>query len=246
MLYNGGGYHIPDIVRWFKSITTNRYIHGVKEKGWTPFSNTFWQRNYFDRVVRDQQEFDNVKRYIEENPQRWEVEEEDAHVDKRGRTRGYAHTLLLLLVLAFPCCAQNIAGWEDGDPGYTPISPDSAFATGAENLWNHEVFPTMFLFREGEYKGRTAVVANQTSVVGTTHLVDTLLRAGRSMVFAVRRRQVRMWTTAPTPRRGCPSSRSTARTKSLPPSRWRMWMWCCSTYKTWVAVFTRIFRRCTM
>ena len=178
MLYNGGGYHIPDIVRWFKSITTNRYIHGVKEKGWTPFSNTFWQRNYFDRVVRDQQEFDNVKRYIEENPQRWEVEEEDAHVDKRGRTRGYAHTLLLLLVLAFPCCAQNTAGWEDGDPGYTPISPDSAFATGAENLWNHEVFPTMFLFRGGEYKGRTAVVANQTSVVGTTHLVDTLLRAG--------------------------------------------------------------------
>lgn len=178
MLYNGGGYHIPDIMRWFKSITTNRYIHGVKEKGWTPFNNTFWQRNYFDRVVRDQQEFDNVKRYIEENPQRWEVEEEDAHVEKRGRTRGYAHTLLLLLVLAFPCCAQNTAGWEDGHPGYAPISHDSAFATGAENLWNHEVFPTMFLFREGEYKGRTAVVANQTSVVGATHLVDTLLRAG--------------------------------------------------------------------
>ena len=178
MLYNGGGYHIPDIVRWFKNITTNRYIHGVKEKGWTPFNNTFWQRNYFDREVRDHQEFDNVERYIEENPQRWEVEEEDAHVEKRGRIRGYAHTLLLLLVLAFPCCAQNTAGWEDGDPGYTPISPDSAFATGAENLWNHEVFPTMFLFRGGEYKGRTAVVANQTSVVGTTHLVDTLLRAG--------------------------------------------------------------------
>ena len=36
----------------------------------------------------------------------------------------------------------------------------------------------MFLFREGGYKGRTAVVANQTSVVGATHLVDTLLRAG--------------------------------------------------------------------
>ena len=52
------------------------------------------------------------------------------------------------------------------------------FATGAENLWGHEVFPSMFLFREGGYKGRTAVVANQTSVVGATHLVDTLLRAG--------------------------------------------------------------------
>lgn len=73
MLYNGGGYHIPDIMRWFKSVTTNRYIHGVKERGWAPFHNTLWQRNYFDRVVRDQNEFDNVKRYIEENPQRWQI-----------------------------------------------------------------------------------------------------------------------------------------------------------------------------
>ncbi|MBR1834338.1 MAG: DUF1343 domain-containing protein [Bacteroidales bacterium] len=36
----------------------------------------------------------------------------------------------------------------------------------------------MFLFREGGYRGRAAVVANQTSVVGSVHLVDTLLRAG--------------------------------------------------------------------
>lgn len=82
---------------------------------------------------------------------------------------------MLSQLLFFSCHAQSS---EDGDPGYEPLSPDSAFATGAENLWNHEVFPTMFLFREGGYKGRTAVVANQTSVVGATHLVDTLLRAG--------------------------------------------------------------------
>ena len=36
----------------------------------------------------------------------------------------------------------------------------------------------MFLFREGGYQGRTAVVANQTSLVGNAHLVDTLIRAG--------------------------------------------------------------------
>ena len=82
---------------------------------------------------------------------------------------------MLSQLLLFSCHAQSS---EDGDPGYEPLSPDSAFATGAENLWNHEVFPTMFLFREGGYRGRTAVVANQTSVVGAAHLVDTLLRAG--------------------------------------------------------------------
>ena len=93
------------------------------------------------------------------------------------------HKLALVVVamaqlLSFSCHAQNNNEWEIDDPGYIPISPDSAFATGAENLWSHEVFPTIFLFREGGYQGRTAVVANQTSLVGNTHLVDTLLRAG--------------------------------------------------------------------
>lgn len=81
--------------------------------------------------------------------------------------------ILLALAACSACHAQS-----NEDFGYEPLSPDSAFATGAENLWGHEVFPSMFLFREGGYKGRTAVVANQTSVVGATHLVDTLLRAG--------------------------------------------------------------------
>ena len=82
-------------------------------------------------------------------------------------------------LLSFSCHAQNNnVEWEDEAFGHIPISKDSAFATGAENLWHHEVFPTILLFREDGYQGRTAVVANQTSVVSNTHLVDTLLRAG--------------------------------------------------------------------
>lgn len=84
------------------------------------------------------------------------------------------------------CHAQNNIEWEDDiewedeDLGYIPISRDSTFATGAENLWNHEVFPSMLLRKDG-YQGRTAVVANQTSIVGNTHLVDTLIQAGANV-----------------------------------------------------------------
>ncbi|MCR5444780.1 MAG: DUF1343 domain-containing protein [Bacteroidales bacterium] len=85
--------------------------------------------------------------------------------------------LILLALLPLVACRAQVAT-EDEDSGHIPISPDSAFATGAENLWNHEVFPSIFLFREGGYQGRTAVVANQTSVVGATHLVDMLLSKG--------------------------------------------------------------------
>src|SRR5688500_12687259 len=31
-----------------------------------------WQRNYHDRIVRDQQEFETVREYILDNPGRWE------------------------------------------------------------------------------------------------------------------------------------------------------------------------------
>lgn len=32
-----------------------------------------WQRNYFDRIVRDQRELNLVRRYIRDNPARWET-----------------------------------------------------------------------------------------------------------------------------------------------------------------------------
>jgi len=30
-----------------------------------------WQRSYYERVIRDQAELNNVRRYIETNPDRW-------------------------------------------------------------------------------------------------------------------------------------------------------------------------------
>lgn len=31
-----------------------------------------WQRNYYEHVIRDQEELDRIIRYIEQNPCRWE------------------------------------------------------------------------------------------------------------------------------------------------------------------------------
>jgi len=39
------------IIDAFKSITTVKYIRGVKTLGWPPFENKFWQRNYHDRII---------------------------------------------------------------------------------------------------------------------------------------------------------------------------------------------------
>jgi putative transposase len=54
------------IVRSFKAAATKRVHEELKLR--VPL----WQRNYFEAVVRDGEEFSNAVRYIEENPARWE------------------------------------------------------------------------------------------------------------------------------------------------------------------------------
>lgn len=33
---------------WFKTMTTNTYIRGVKQSNWEPFNRRLWQRNYWE------------------------------------------------------------------------------------------------------------------------------------------------------------------------------------------------------
>ncbi len=65
-----------DIVHWFKSMTTARYRHGVYQNGWTPFPGRLWQRNYYERVIRNERELNDVRQYIIDNPKNWENDPE--------------------------------------------------------------------------------------------------------------------------------------------------------------------------
>ena len=42
-----------------------------------------WQKNYYDRVIRDDREFANAMRYIAENPERWEGQVKKWDEEKR-------------------------------------------------------------------------------------------------------------------------------------------------------------------
>ena len=37
----------------------------------------FWQRNYYDRIIRDEREMDRIHRYIESNPSQWSDDDEN-------------------------------------------------------------------------------------------------------------------------------------------------------------------------
>jgi len=59
-----------EIIRWFKTMTTNEYIKGVKLFGWKKFHKQLWQRGYYDRIIRNTNELTSTRNYIINNPQR--------------------------------------------------------------------------------------------------------------------------------------------------------------------------------
>lgn len=63
---------VIDVVHWWKTTTTKRYIHGVKTNGWPRFDGGLWQKGYHDRIIRNQEELDALRYYIEKNPGRWD------------------------------------------------------------------------------------------------------------------------------------------------------------------------------
>ena len=62
---------IGDMVGAFKSLTTNEYIHGVKFGKFPPFEMALWQRDFYDHIVRDENELNRIREYIRTNPINW-------------------------------------------------------------------------------------------------------------------------------------------------------------------------------
>jgi putative transposase len=66
---------LGEIVGAFKSLTTNAYIRGTYECGWSLFDRRLWQRNYYEHIIRDEAALARVRAYIENNPARWAADE---------------------------------------------------------------------------------------------------------------------------------------------------------------------------
>jgi REP element-mobilizing transposase RayT len=71
------GAPLQTIVQWFKTMTTNAYIRGVNRHGWPPFPGRLWQRNYYERIIRNDDELARARRYIEVNPLQWHLDKEN-------------------------------------------------------------------------------------------------------------------------------------------------------------------------
>ncbi|MEY8798367.1 transposase [Francisella philomiragia] len=66
---------LSQIVQTFKRQTTIEYINGVKTKNWQPFDKCLWQRNYYEHIIRNEKSYNEIIKYIQLNPLKWELDE---------------------------------------------------------------------------------------------------------------------------------------------------------------------------
>lgn len=73
--YEAGRAHglpsLSNVVGWFKTMSANWYMRGVRMQGWPPFDGHLWQRSFHDHIVRDDADMDRIRTYIDSNPALW-------------------------------------------------------------------------------------------------------------------------------------------------------------------------------
>ncbi len=118
------GAPLQKILQWFKTMTTNEYIHGVKEHGWPQFQGSLWQRSFYDHVIRDEASLNRIREYISTNPLRWDLDRENP------RSRGSDEFDRWLAT----CKTRPIAATRRGGPMCPPVDPRRQLGDHGEDL----------------------------------------------------------------------------------------------------------------
>ncbi|AEI47505.1 transposase [Runella slithyformis] len=61
---------LGDIICAFKSLVFKRYYDLIRQNNLHEIAKC-WQRNYWERIIRNNREFDNIRHYIATNPEKW-------------------------------------------------------------------------------------------------------------------------------------------------------------------------------
>lgn len=69
---------LSEIVRQLKTFSARR-INALRNAPSLPF----WQRNYYEHVIRNDQDLFKIREYIQNNPLKWELDPENPYVENR-------------------------------------------------------------------------------------------------------------------------------------------------------------------
>ncbi len=63
---------LGNVVGIFKSISTHQYAINVNANNWPPFPGKLWLRNYYEHIIRTENEINRIRHYITNNPLQWD------------------------------------------------------------------------------------------------------------------------------------------------------------------------------
>ena len=59
---------LQEMMKWYKTQTTNAYIRAVRRGELPPFQKRVWQRGYYDHIIRSDADLAETRQYILNNP----------------------------------------------------------------------------------------------------------------------------------------------------------------------------------
>jgi hypothetical protein len=83
----GKRHGLPEIIRAFKTFSSRR-INVLRKEPGVPL----WQRNYYEHIIRDEEELNRFREYIQNNPMQWEMDEENPERNAVKNAKGMLPT----------------------------------------------------------------------------------------------------------------------------------------------------------
>jgi putative transposase len=77
---------LGDVIRAFKSLSAIHVNRLLMRSG------PLWQRNYYEHIIRDEDELNRIREYITHNPMQWELDRENPAFRDAGADSKPAHT----------------------------------------------------------------------------------------------------------------------------------------------------------
>ncbi len=77
---------LGEVIGAFKSLCVNDWLKIIKEDDLNA-TGKFWQKNYYEHIIRNDIEMTQIRQYIIDNPLKWESDRENPLVKKPHRTQ---------------------------------------------------------------------------------------------------------------------------------------------------------------
>jgi hypothetical protein len=78
---------LPKIIGRFK-MNVAKQINTIRNAPGQPI----WQRNYYERIIRDENELEAIRQYIFENPLKWDMDNENPSNNNVGAIHEFVRT----------------------------------------------------------------------------------------------------------------------------------------------------------